>query len=270
MICCLLAANLLAALCSGHASDNEVKVASEMDYTEMMANIINLPQLTSVVRLCAMFNGDAGLITPKKKSKKTTKKIEPKAPPTISETSDLYKRLEDIFDRYDLDGSKSINSVEEFEQMTVNALVTMEIRCDFSEMQTYIKQATQKQPIELDLMQYVQWFNITFIEPPVESVVSDEIEVSVVTDEDEPASPSSPSSGITAEDMLAAWNRKLEVKKSYLHLWTAVFVETTNPRCCNKLLGYDSKLFPQSAVVETWETDCPGTLVSVPCLEKPC
>merc|ERR1711970_828620 len=111
-----------------------------------------------------------------KASKKEPKSIDKKAvEPTSEESlgkeadqteeSELDRHIHRLFLRYDLDGSGTINSFDELEQLCCNLGYRLELELNPKQIDSIIADVKAENPnIEWDLAHFSSWFKATFIE----------------------------------------------------------------------------------------------------------
>jgi F0F1-type ATP synthase membrane subunit b/b' len=78
--------------------------------------------------------------------------------------SDLDKQIHRLFLRYDLDGSGTINSFDELEQLCCNLGYRLELELNPKQIDTIIGKVKEENPsIEWELQEFSTWFKATFL-----------------------------------------------------------------------------------------------------------
>jgi len=88
---------------------------------------------------------------------------ESKSAPEPEPDADLEKQIQKLFLRYDLDGSGTINSFDELEQLCCNLGYRLELELNPKQIDTIIAQVKAESPtIEWDLATFSSWFRGSF------------------------------------------------------------------------------------------------------------
>lgn len=87
----------------------------------------------------------------------------PMAVPDKTDDKELRATQMKYFNRYDLDGSQTINSSEELLQLCTNLTVKLNLKVRLAELQQQVEEAGDMEENEWDFDEFKEWFDTTFL-----------------------------------------------------------------------------------------------------------
>lgn len=217
-------------LCMGQAEDNKIQLLPVCQYATVVDNLLavhNSPHMPS-------FSEDS-------------------CEPEDNERAATNDTIGTVFDRYDLDGSGTINSRQEMLQLTINALVKLgvpvgDINAVTDIVDNTVNELTKDgQGISWSIEEYQEWYHDQLI-PTLPGI---------------PTEPSVPNIVNVSSVVSTSLERLYSFKLAQLRHFVSVFVDTTSQACLMPLHRFDSRLWPKHGEVKDWERAAPPTIIEM-------